>query len=488
MAQISTGASAAGKANVDSGFNLNVTLPTSDALTGKVRMMSENDAGEVLGVATLKSPETSPDYRLRVGLDTELFKDQFNATAQNTNLWAYTFSTLSAAQPGAGTVNFSTVQGTTAAHGAFMRTFQYFPLVNTAPLALEFFFGQFTAGLVAGEEWLMGLGLPGAAVTRPTDGVWFKLTPSGLVGVLAFNGTETDTAVLVPAASIPLASIDKYVIVIGESGVEYWRKDQLLGVQLIPTANATAFIGAALPMFMQKFNTGAVSNTNQMRVGRVGVTLLDVQAGKELPLIQAGQGSHASVGQNGSVMGSTAGGFNQTALAAATTGTNTTANVTGLGGLGVMTAQASNVAAAGDMIATSFQNPAPTINRSGRNLYITGIRVSCMNTGAAVATTPTSLIWGIAYGHTAVSLATAESASFATATAHAPRRLPLGMCTAAVGAADGTAYDGELEYSFQSPIVIRPGEFISTTVRFRVGTATALQTLTYTVGFGGFWE
>ena len=200
MAAISTGSSTAGKANVDSGFNLNVTLPTTDAQTGKARIVSENDAGTITGTAYLKSPETSPDYRLRVGVDTTLFSEQFNATAQNTNVWAYTFATLTAAQPGAGTVNFSTVQGTTSAHGAFMRSFQYFPLVNTAPLAVEFFGGQFTAALVAGEEWLMGLGLPSAAVTRPTDGVWFRLTSAGLVGVMAFNGSETSTATLLPFA------------------------------------------------------------------------------------------------------------------------------------------------------------------------------------------------------------------------------------------------------------------------------------------------
>ncbi|NCX32035.1 MAG: hypothetical protein EBX18_05930, partial [Actinobacteria bacterium] len=81
------------------------------------------------------------------------------------------------------------------------------------------------------------------------------------------------------------------------------------------------------------------------------------------------------------------------------------------------TAQATNVAAAGDMIFTSFQNPTPTINLTGRNLILTGVRITCINTGAAVATTPTTLIWQLAYGHTAVSMATAETASFVNNTA-----------------------------------------------------------------------
>ena len=477
---------------VTSNNRMKVDLETNAAANpgqvGGVRVFSENDDGSLTGTAYLKAPETSPDYRLRVGTDTILFNDTFNATTQNTNLWSYTFATLTAAQPGAGTVNFSAVQGTTSAHGAFMRTFQYFPLVNTAPLAVEFVGGKFTANLVSGEVWLSGLGLPSAATTRPTDGVWFKLTSAGLVGVIAFNGTEVESGTLMAIDAIALGDMGKYTIVVGEREVEYWCDDVFLGEQAIPTANGVPWLSAAAPVFMMKYNTGAVANTNTMRVARVGVSLLDVATNKKWGDVQSGMGMNCAVGQNGSTMGSTCGGFNQSAIVATAAGANTTANVTGLGGYGVMTAQATNAGAAGDMIATSYLNPAPTINITGRNLYITGVYISCMNTGAAVATTPTSLVWGLAWGHTSVSLATTETASFATATTHSPRRMPLGMCTAAVGTAVGGVYDKEITRTFDTPIVVRPGEYIATTVRFRVGTATASQELTYVVGFNGYWE
>lgn len=490
MAAIHTGSNTAGVANVDAGYNLNVALPTDPQYMGGVRLFSENDDGTHTGSPYMKSPETSPDYRLRVGTDTVLFQDVFNATAQNTNLWAYTFSTLTAAQPGAGTVNFSNVQGTTSAHGAFMRTFQYFPLVNTAPLAAEFYFGQFTAAMVSGEVWLCGFGLPTAATTIPTDGVFIRLTSGGMEGVIKFNGTENVTTFspTKPLADFTVGSILKVLIVVGEREVEYWIDDTLIGEQVIPVANGVPWLAGSQPVFMMKYNTGAVANTNTMRVSRVGVSLLDVATTKPWGHIQAGQGNLVSVGGNGSTMGSTAGGFNQTAIAATAAGTNTTANVTGLGGYGVMTAQATNVAAAGDMIASSYLNPVPSINITGRNLYITGVTIHCMNTGAAVATTPTSLVWGLAWGHTALSLATAESASFATATAHAPRRIPLGMCSAAIGTPVGGLYDRIIQQRFDTPIVVRPGEYIATTVRFRVGTATASQELTYVVSFDGYAE
>ena len=496
MAVIDSGSSGAGKANVDAGFNLNVSLPTTHAYVGSVRMHSENDSGDHTTVPYLKSPETSPDYRLRTGVDTILFNDVFNATLQNTHLWSYTFATLTAAQPGAGTVNFSTVQGTTSAHGAFMRTFQYFPLLNTAPLAIEFYFGQFTAAMVSGEVWLMGIGLPTAAVTVPADGVFMRLTSAGLEGVIKFNGSEASTTFTVPKplSDFVNGQIYKALIVIGEREVEYWIDDVFMGEQAIPVANGIPFLAGSLPAFMMKYNTGAVSNTNTMRVSRVGVSLMDIATNKEWPDIMAGMGMSAAILQNGNnattVAPTSAGNTNQVILPTTQAGSNSAPNaaMAGLGGQFLMTAQATNVAAAGDMIGCYYLNPVPSINITGRNLFITGVSIACMNSGAVVATTPTTLVWGLAWGHTAVSLATLETGTFVTGTTHAPRRRPLGMCSAPIGTVIGGLYSNEIVRAFESPIVVRPGEYVATTVRFRVGTATASQEVFYTVTFNGYWE
>jgi hypothetical protein len=490
MAQISTGGSVSGKADVDAGFNLQVALPLTDALVGSVRMMSENDDGTLTGAAYLKSPETTPDYRLRVGVDTTLFSEQFNGLTQNTNNWAYAFVTMTASMPGAGYLQFGTVQGTAATHGAFMRTFQYFPMVNTAPLAVEFTGGQFTSAIVANETWLAGLGLPTAAVTRPTDGTWFKLTTAGIEGILAFNGVEVSTGVILPFASVAVGTMAKYVIVVGEREVEFWANDVLMGHIDIPTGNATPFMGAGLPIFMHKFCTGVVANTNVMRISRCGVSLMDVDIDKPASQIAASQGMHSAIGQNGHTQGNTGLNVLVAAVPATQPLSNTAAGATflGLGGYFVATAQATGILVNTDMIACSYQNPVPSINITGRNLIITGISISAMNTGAVVATTPTSLIWGLAWGHTTVSLQTVETGSFVTATTHAPRRLMLGCMTVAVGAAIGQPYDRDIVRQFATPLVVRPGEFIAPTVRFRIGTATAAQEVTYLIAFDGYWE
>jgi len=100
----------------------------------------------------------------------------------------------------------------------------------------------------------------------------------------------------------------------------------------------------------------------------------------------------------------------------------------------------------------------------------------------------TTLQWTLAYGHTAVSLQTTESASFATATTHAPRRVCLGFQSAAVGTPIGGMYGPDIYMPFDSPIVVRPGEYVATMVKIVVGTATASQTFTYCVTFDGNFE
>lgn len=477
--------STTGELKNDGSGNALVTLPAVAAQSGYARLMSENDAGGLTGSAYLKSPETSPDYRLRAGLDTVLFTDNFNATAQNTAVWSYTFATLTAAQPGAGTVNFSAVQGTTAAHGAFMRTAQYFPVINTAPLAVEFKAGIFTSALVSGEVWLMGLGLPSAAVTRPTDGVWLKLTSAGLVGVIAYNGTEVESGVL--PATLTLGTVYKFTMVVGESEVEFWLNDELLGEIAIPTANGVPWLSASAPAFMQKYNTGAVSNTNTMRVARVGVSLLDVATSMPSAHQMALQGLMAYQGQNGGTMGTTALLPNATAATTVTGGalSQTVAIATGLGGQAGIVAAVAGI----DGCVTAFQVPTGGINQTARNLVITGVRIDAVNIGAAVATTASILQWSLAFGATGgaiPSLAQAESASFTTATAKAWRRIPLGLQSWVVGSAIGAPAEA-IFIQFDSPIVVQPGQWVAAVAKFILGTATASQVIWTTVNIQGHY-
>lgn len=484
---------------VDAANNAKVTLPqvTTPAgvdgtqYVGAARFFSENDPGTLAGTAYLKSPETSPDFRLRVGMDTVLFNDRFNATTQNVNNWQYVFATMTAAQPGAGTVNFSAVQGTTSAHGAFMRSFQQFPLVGAAPLAIEFTCGQFTAAMVTNEEWYMGVGLPSAAVTIPTDGVWFKLTSAGLVGVLTFNSSSVETGVLVAFGDLVVGELNKYTIVIGEREIEYWFDDQFLGHQDIPLASGQPFITSSLPIFMQKRNGGNVSNTNTMRVGYVTASLMDIATSKPWGHQMATMGQMGYQGQNGGTLTTTASLPNATAATTVTGGalSQTTALATGLGGQAGIVAAVAGI----DGMITAYQVPLGGVNQTPRNLIITGIRIDSVNIGAAVATTASVVQWSIGYGAwipagTLPPLTQADTASFATATTKSWKRVPLGLQSWVVGEAIGKGAEVMEVDLDDSPIVVHPGEWISAIAKFIVGTATASQVIWCTVQFRSHFE
>jgi hypothetical protein len=195
-------------------------------------------------------------------------------------------------------------------------------------------------------------------------------------------------------------------------------------------------------------------------------------------------GSHQ--GLSGGTMGSLARYTNNTTTAAGA-GSNTAVIVghsAALGGEYIMTAQ---VAAAVDNIVCSYQVPAGTTAVQGRRLRIQGVKIAAANIGAAVATTATLLSYHLAFGHTAISLATAETGSFVTATAHAPRRVSLGVQSWAVGAAVG-ATAPDVYMPFTQPIFVNPGEFVAVAAKFVVGTATASQAIYFNVTFDYGWE
>ena len=105
-----------------------------------------------------------------------------------------------------------------------------------------------------------------------------------------------------------------------------------------------------------------------------------------------------------------------------------------------------------------------------------GVCIDAVNTGAAVATTATTVQFSLAFGHTGVSLATLEAA-----TTKAARRVALGYMTWPVGAAIGAQpQSGPLDVDFgDAPIYVNPGEYVQLVGKFLVGTATASQTINF---------
>ncbi len=456
-------------------------VATNPDNVGAIRNFNENDPGTKTGTPYLKSGEISQDYRQRVGVDTVLFSNTFNATTQNTGLWKHAFTTMTMTQS-AGFLNVNAA-GTSTVSGnyAYLQSWRYFPLIGTAPVCVEFS-GSITMLPQVNEVFLCGLGVALAAA-EPADGVWFELTSDGLKGCLRYNsGVVAKITLIANVSDIPLNSNSKYTMVVGEREIEYWIDDVLYGEQELPVAQGQAFLSTSLPLFITKYNNALVGSSPNMiiKVCDVTVTLMDIATNKTW----AGQLASSGLGLQTLDGGTFTNGAQQiqwanTTLPTAAAATNTTAALGAfLGGIFQMNAAATS---ATDVIISSYQNPLGSVNQTGRVMHIRGIQVDIVNAGAAnSATVPTTIALALAWGSTAASLATTESASFATGTTKIRRPQPIGVVSIPVSAVVG-AQGTSTQFDFEAPIVVNPGEFVGVMGKILSGAATASQVLQFVI-------
>jgi hypothetical protein len=272
----------------------------------------------------------------------------------------------------------------------------------------------------------------------------------------------------------------QFIIYQGMTKAVFWVNDGTGAVELgsipLPTSQGRMTMSQGLQFFVkQRITGGAAGGVIQTLVGAYSVRL----GGSNLTSTFSTQGNRiygSYQGASGGTMGSLATYVNSTnPTAAAPSNTALTANLPGgLGGQGAVIAA---VAAATDGIWSSYQVPALTVNTTGRRLVLRGLELDLVNLGAAVATTATTIQFSLAYGHTAVSLATAEAA-----TTKAPRRISVGFATWPVGAAIGAQPQaGKLVVDLgDAPIFVNPGEFVALVGKFLAGTATASQVINFT--------
>ena len=221
----------------------------------------------------------------------------------------------------------------------------------------------------------------------------------------------------------------------------------------------------------------AAAQAVQPKLSLVAVYSTDANMFRPSNIAHPLSGLMASQGPGGTTMGSTAN-YANGANPGAATPTNTTAALgAGLGGQFWETAA---LAVTTDGIISSFLVPAATNQIPGRRLVITGIRWMSM-VEAALTGGPAIIQHGLAFGHTALSLATAEAA-----TAKAPRRIALGLSTLAATAALGTL-SANFTQQFISPIVVNPGEYVATFVKYE-GTPFSAGTIAHSIAFDGYWD
>ena len=455
---------------------------------GSVRMQSENDSGVLTGSPYLKGPETSDDYRLRVGTDTYLFDCCFNETVPDlTKVKIAGIATMTTALQSNFVVLNASAAATASGNYVSWQTNRFFLLRGAGPIYIEID-AQVSALPISGQVIEFGqFGF--VAGTQPADGVWLQWTSAGLIGVIGFSGAITQTGVL-PTGTLSVNKTYKFTISVSQNEAEFWLDDQLLGHLDIPIGQATPFTANSQPVTFMQRNNAVVSATGQaaFKVASITVSQADLALSKPWSHQACGMGLMGSQGQSGGAAGSTAAYPNATA-ATTLTGvalSQTAAIATGLGGQANITAGAAGI----DGMVTAFLCPSGALTQTPRNLVITGMKIASANVGAAVATTSTTMAWSLAYGATGAtipSLAQAEAVALTAVTAKAWRRVPIGIIAYGVGT--GVGFVGnELNVKFDSPIVVHPNEWVASVCKFIVGTATASQVIHCHVMFDAYWD
>ena len=491
MDVIQRGAVSGNGSEVDASGNQKVVLPADG---GGIRIFSEVDPGLSIGTPSLMSPETDDDYRLRVSQDFLLDEECFNYTAHNSGKMT-TYAVAATFAPSYTSTGWNTnpTSLVAASASAAMGSRATFPLLGTSTTSFDMELSFSTACPANTTVDFGGFIHSGAAPYAPTDGAYFRLTAAGLQGVVNYNGVETTTSVFEwqknGGAWVPTANKKyQFILYVGVRDVNFWINDagdvRLIGSLSTQAANGQPFANFSVPFNFRHVIGGTAASTGfnvqfsryNVRIGGPNIITTGSTMGLRL------YGSYQ--GLAGGTQGGLATYVNSTnPTAAAPSNTALTANLPGgLGGQGAVTAAA---AAVTDGIWSEYAVPAPAVGVSGRRLVIRGVKLDLMNMGAAVATTPTTIQFALAFGHTAVSLATTES-NFAKA----PRRIALGFATWAVGAAIGAQPQcGPITLDLgDAPIFVNPGERVALVGKFLNGTATASQVInfTYTPIYG--WE
>lgn len=500
MAILEGGNNTANLVNVDGNNDLMVTTPQVNTRYGGVtgvpnyvgasRIFFENEAGTLSGTSMLISPMVTYDDNLQFGLMTPLFEYSFNGAAQDTGLWYFATTTMTASQ-GGGFLLFNASNIGTTTTGEYMQTKRVFNLTGNAGLRVGMI-ANITLAIAANQVIYFGLGIPASATTAPTDGIWFQYSSAGLIGVLAYNGTLTQTGALPTAnpVTIPINTNVQLQIRIHDRICYFMYDGNIIGSIATPAGQGTPFMYDALPLFVQQINTGTVSGSTwmQLKVATTFVDQLDSQLTKPYPHIQAAKGLCAYQATQGGTMGSTSNLTNSMATGAGNALANATVNAAYVGLGGQITYQPT-LTASTDGILCSYQNPAGSVNQTPRTLYITGVRIQSV-VSAAFTGGPVYAVYSLAFGHySSVSLATGEQTSFTSGTTKMPRRIPLGFeifpITSAIGQVSTT--NCPVQMTFLSPIVVNPGEYVQIAAK-NVGTVTSGGTITSMVVFDGYVE
>jgi hypothetical protein len=494
---INGGSNTAGKANVTATYELEVTTPREPQQAGFAAMVSEVDDGTVMGTRKLVAPESSDDFRLRVGVDQTLFNLAFEGTNIARDRIQQNDTTATSAQA-SGFLTINSGNSTTSGQGSNVRTYRTFPLFGTYPLYAEFWVKE-SGTLASNAVTEFGLGFCSAVTAQLTDGVFFRRLSGGQSRLVITNNsvdintddiTETNIPSRDGVGTFDPTEVNHYVIALHNDEVNLWCNDVLVASRAVNSAAAGPSLASALPAFARVYNSGTASVARSLSIGFINVSLGDQGSNKPFGHSMCGSGGGAYQIQPGTASGPTvtrgaAGTGWPTSATAQTAPTYTATSAPATNSLGgiFLTAAVSTMAADADYPIFSYLNPAGTATLPGKTLYITGFRLSELIAAVAAATNTSRMQFALGIGSTSSATTVTEGAA-----AVAARLIPFGQVFWPAAAAIGDTKGGwTLDFS-SAPLVCYPGHYVQLIMRHSgVVTSNTLQ-VTGLASFIGYHE
>lgn len=469
MALIETGDNSTGVANVDSNYNLKVALPSVKAQAGYVGIAGfADDAGNV------RIPiGASSQGLLSTGSVQVDFEQSFSASAISPSVWS---QVLAAMNVGVANNAVTLNAGNSLVSAAAARLVSYrqakAPRGSDRIIAWRMMLPNQVTGAVIEIGAFTATG-----TASPTSGSFFRYGSNGdLRGVsISVTGTESTTEVI-PTPSLNVAH--DYVIWIMSKSIVFQIDDVVVGSIPLGSTAPSPVTSESSPFCARLYNASATATAQQVYLHRCVGALYGGTYGYDRQFLAALCGDIGSQGVVGAGTGYLANWANSAAPPSAIL-SNTTAGYTSLGGEFQFAAVSGSET---DYALFAFRVPAQTATNQGRTLVVHSINISTFNMGAAVATTPTLLQWGIAYDGTAVPLTTIDGAS-----TKAPRRVPLGCQSLPVGLAVGGNVP-DLRVDFRQPLSVNAGNYLHVILKMPVATATASQIVRGVVSINATWE
>lgn len=410
----------------------------------------------------------SKENRISAGQDSLLFQEVVDGAVVNTRNWVQSQATMTQAIA-SGFLVLNT--------GAISTINTYSIITSTKSMPLYTEFANHFAWLVktpnipqANATMELGFGFVATTAAPTGSGAYFRWGTDGTFkAVVNWSGTEILSSTL---SNPSINTVHAFDIFVNHLDVTFYVDDVLVAT-VVPGGNAVPMVPAHIPMFARVYTGGTIpSDAPQLFVSLAMSIQRDINNNKKHEDSMAGMWRGSYVSQTTAYL-STANHANSTSPTSATL-SNTAAGYTTLGGRWQFAAIAG---AATDYALFGFQVP------TGFTLNVSNVCISSVNTVVAVATTPTTMDWGVGIESSAVSLATADSPP----TTFGPIRIPIGIQSYTVGLLAGATVP-DICREFRTPLVVDSGRFFHVILQMPTATATATEIFRGDVVVNGYFE